>query len=151
MSVKPSLVRTAARDAGSPVLVDITPFNAGWGWSGLRVLELGAGDAVSIETQGNEMLVLPLSGAATVHCGAEDAELSGRASVFDAVTDFAYIGRDRVFMLSSEEGGRFALPAARAGRGLPFRYVAAADVSVEIRAPVRSTTSAHPTRSRPTD
>lgn len=133
MSTHDSFVRRADRQAGGQVLVDITPFNAGWGWTGLRVFELGPGDAVSIESQGNEMLVLPLSGSAEVQCGPDEALLAGRSSVFAAVTDFAYVGRDRVFMVSSELGGRFALPAARAGRELPFRYVPAADVSVELR------------------
>jgi 5-deoxy-glucuronate isomerase len=128
-----NVVRSSAGAPGSPVIVDITPFNAGWGWSGLRVFELGPGDAVSIESQGNEMLVLPLAGAATVQCGAEEVALAGRTSVFDAVSDFAYIGRDRAFMVSSDGGGRFALPAARAGRELPFRHVPASEVSVELR------------------
>lgn len=126
-------VRRVDRESGSPVLVDITPFNAGWGWSGLRVFELEPGGAVSIESQGNEMLVLPLTGSASVQCGSEEVHLQGRASVFDAVSDFAYVGRDRVFLVSSDAGGRFALPAARAARELPFRYVPASEVSVELR------------------
>jgi 5-deoxy-glucuronate isomerase len=116
-----------------PLRVDVTPHNAGWGWSGLRVIELDAGESVSIESQGNELLVLPLVGAAHVLCGKEEYALDGRTGVFDAVTDFVYVGRDRVALIASETGGRFALPAARAGRALPFRYVAAADVSVELR------------------
>jgi 5-deoxy-glucuronate isomerase len=124
-------VRRANSDG--PVFVDVTPHNAGWGWSGLRVIELGPGDAMSLESQGNEMLVLPLSGSFVVHCGPDEHELIGRESVFTGVTDFAYIGRDRAAMVSSEDGGRFALPASRAGRSLPFRYVPASEVLVELR------------------
>ena len=131
MTDERSLVRRA--EAAGPVLVDVTPYNAGWGWTGLRVLELAAGQTVSLETQGNEVLVLPLSGSAVVRCGDDEAELQGRASVFTAVSDFAYAGRDREVQITSASGGRFALPAARAGRSLPFRYVAAADVNVELR------------------
>jgi 5-deoxy-glucuronate isomerase len=53
--------------------------------------------------------------------------------VFGGVTDFAYVPRDCRVMVSTVDGGRFALPSARAGRRLPFRYVAAADVAVELR------------------
>ena len=53
--------------------------------------------------------------------------------MFSAVTDFAYIGRERVGVISSVEGGRFAIPAARSSRQLPFRYGPAADVPVEMR------------------
>ncbi len=133
MSSSQDFVRRAGATADGPVRVNITPHNAGWGWSGLRVLELAPGEAVTVESQGNEMLVLPLSGSATVHCGAEEAFLTGRPSVFEGVSDFAYVGRDRAALISSESGGRFALPAARAGRELPFRYVPATEVSVELR------------------
>ena len=91
MSDQGSFVRRVDRESGTPVLVDITPFNAGWGWSGLRVFELEPGGAVSIESQGNEMLVLPLAGSASVQCGSEEVHLQGRTSVFDAVSDFAYV------------------------------------------------------------
>ena len=126
-------VRRADAESTHPVKVDVTPHNAAWTWSGLRVVELGPGDALSFDTQANEMIVLPLSGSFVVHCGAEEALLQGRASVFQAVTDFAYIGAGRAAMVSSDDGGRFALPTARAGRELPFRYVPASEVSVELR------------------
>jgi len=126
-------VRRADRTPGPGVKVDITPTNAEWGWSGLRVVDLGPGESVSVETQGDEILVLPLSGSFTVQCGPERFELTGRASVFSAVTDFAYVGRDRVAVVASDGGGRFAMPAARANRQLPFRYAPAGDVPVEMR------------------
>ena len=126
-------VRRGDATSTHPVKVDVTPHNAGWTWSGLRVVELGPGDALSFDTQANEMIVLPLAGSFVVHCGAEEAVLQGRRSVFSAVTDFAYIGAGRAAMVSSDDGGRFALPTARAGRELPFRHVPASEVSVELR------------------
>ena len=116
-----------------PVRVDVTPANAGWGWTGLRVIDVAAGETIDIRTQGDELLVLPLAGSADVRSGADDAHLIGRESVFSAVSDFVYVGRDRDAQISSTHGARIALPAARADRSLPFRYVAAADVSVELR------------------
>jgi 5-deoxy-glucuronate isomerase len=53
--------------------------------------------------------------------------------VFSQVSDFAYVPRDATVTITSAGGGRFALPAARAGRRLPPRYAPAAGVPVELR------------------
>ncbi len=135
---------TAARDtralhlpAGSAGVGDyaleITPESAGWSHSGLRVLDLAAGQAHTLATGEDEVVVVPLSGALVVRCGSETLTLAGRASVFAGPTDFAYLPREAVAELASEGGGRFALCSARADRALPVRYGPAADVPVELR------------------
>jgi 5-deoxy-glucuronate isomerase len=111
----------------------ITPESAGWGFSGLRVVELAVGARLSFTTGDEEMIVLPLSGGCDVTCDDERVTLTGRRSVFTRVTDFAYLPRDAAVTLRAAGGGRFALPAARADRRLPFRYGAAQDVPVELR------------------
>jgi 5-deoxy-glucuronate isomerase len=137
-------VSTAARDtralhlpAGSAGAGDyalqVTPESAGWNHSGLRVLELAAGQAHTLSTGGDEVVVVPLSGALVVRCQGERLTLAGRASVFAGPTDFAYLPRDAVAELASEGGGRFALCSARADHALPVRYGPAADVPVELR------------------
>jgi 5-deoxy-glucuronate isomerase len=119
--------------AGEPYELVVTPGNAGWTYSGLRVLSLAPGETATIETGPDEMLVLPLSGGCTAMCGGEEFELTGRRSVFSRVTDFAYVPRDSTVTVSSPGGGRFALPSARAVRKLTFRYGPAEDVPVELR------------------
>ncbi len=113
----------------------VTPEEAGWGYSGLRILSLPAGGSWRGGTGEDEILVLPLSGACTVDAGggAHRAELAGRASVFAGVTDYAYVPRESELALSTRDGGRFALCTARAERRFPFRYVPAEDVPVELR------------------
>jgi 5-deoxy-glucuronate isomerase len=111
----------------------ITPETAGWGYSGLRILELPVGARATFHTGEDEVLVLPLSGGCDVTCDDERVTLTGRASVFSRVSDFAYVPRDATVTLRAPGGGRFALPAARADRRLPFRYGAAEDVAVELR------------------
>ncbi len=113
--------------------LEITPESAGWGHSGLRVLELAAGQAHTLSTGEDEVVVVPLSGGLVVRCRSETLTLAGRASVFAGPTDFAYLPREAVAELSSEGGGRFALCSARAGRALPVRYGPAAEVPVEMR------------------
>jgi len=111
----------------------VTPETAGWGWSGLRVLELAPGEHMTFGTGEDELLVLPLAGGCQVSCEGELLELAGRESVFTGVTDFAYVPREATVDVTSAGGGRFALPAARATRRLPVRYGSAQNVSVELR------------------
>jgi 5-deoxy-glucuronate isomerase len=111
----------------------VTPERAGWAYSGLRVLDLRAGGAHTWATGDDELLVLPLSGSATVTCDGESFELQGRRDVFSRVSDFAYAPRDATVTVISASGGRFAVPSARCTRHLPPRYGAAADVPVELR------------------
>jgi len=113
--------------------VDLDQKQAGWAWTSLRVLHLRPGESDSIATGPQEMLVLPLAGSATVSCDGERLDLAGRTSVFDGVTDFAYLPRSATAEISSTGGGRFALPGALADRDLPVRYGPADGVPVELR------------------
>ncbi|HET8718623.1 MAG TPA: 5-deoxy-glucuronate isomerase [Nocardioidaceae bacterium] len=117
----------------APWALSIAPEDAGWEFSGLRVLQLPPGGSATFETGEAEALVLPLSGACTVTCDGERFALSGRESVFTGVTDFAYVPRDAEVTVSSEEGGRFAVPSARCERRLTARYGPAESVPVELR------------------
>jgi 5-deoxy-glucuronate isomerase len=111
----------------------ITPEDAGWGFSGLRVLELGPGGARALDTGEDELVVLPFEGSCTVVVDGERFALEGRDGVFSAVTDVVYVPRDARVEIASESGGRFALPSARASRRLEPAHVAADEVAVELR------------------
>ena len=126
------LLRTGTTAADGFALV-VTPESAGWRHSGLRVLELAAGGSSSFATGPDEVLVLPLAGGATVEVDGERFELTGRPDVFSGVTDFAYAPREATVRVTTERGGRFAVPAARAARRLPARYAPASGVPVELR------------------
>ena len=111
----------------------VTPESAGWGYSSLRVLTLQPGQSVEFGTADHEMILLPISGGASVQVDAEEFTLAGRAGVFDGVTDFAYLPIDSTVQVESVAGGVFALPGAKATRRLPFRYGPASGVPVELR------------------
>jgi 5-deoxy-glucuronate isomerase len=127
------LHRPAASAAAAPWACTIGPDDAGWAYSGLRVLELPAGQAHSFDTGANEALVVPLAGSCTVRCAGEQVELAGRPGVFAGPTDFAYLPPGAPVTVATVDGGRFAVPSARAERRFPFRYGAAAGVPVELR------------------
>ena len=122
---------------GRPVVV--TPDSAGWRFAGLRVLQLNPGSAQTLPTGGAEMFVLPLAGSLSVSVATTAGhaemsfELAGRGSVFTAVTDFAYVGRDSVLTLLSAAGAQVALPSAHCANRLPAAYGAASGVPVEVR------------------
>ncbi|MGZ5420585.1 MAG: 5-deoxy-glucuronate isomerase [Aeromicrobium sp.] len=116
-----------------PFTVDISAKSAGLGFCGLRILELGPGEARSFDTDDSEMLVLSLAGSAQVDVDGESFGLIGRASVFSGVSDVVYVPRDGHCIVSSEQGGRFALPSARCDAKLPAAYLPASDVPIELR------------------
>ncbi|WP_024803408.1 5-deoxy-glucuronate isomerase [Nocardia sp. BMG51109] len=122
-----------ARSSRPPYVVALTQESAGWDHCSLHVVELAAGQTYRSNSGLDELVIVPLSGSATVAGGAESCELSGRHSVFDGPTDFAYVGRDSSLAITSTAGGRFAVGGARAERKLPFRRVPAANVAVELR------------------
>ncbi|AFA74485.1 putative 5-deoxy-glucuronate isomerase [Gordonia polyisoprenivorans VH2] len=122
-----------AGSATAPLSVDVTPESAGWSESSLWVAQLGPGDSITRSSGPNEIIVIPLSGSAVVACDGRQFELEGRQGVFDGPSDFAYVGRDSEFTVTSADGGRFALCGARASTTLPFRYGPRAGVPVELR------------------
>lgn len=118
----------------------LTPERAGWSYAGLHVLRLEPGGMRTVHTGAAEMFVLPLSGGLTMEVaqsGTVDPGvrygLAGRSSVFDRVTDFAYVGRDSSVTMVSAHGAEVALPSARCENRRPPMYGPAEDVPVEVR------------------
>ncbi len=123
-------------------VVELTPEDAGWTWTGLTVVDVPAGETRTVRTGAGEAFVLPLAGSLTVAVTSAQGdplatyELTGRTSVFTAVSDFAYVGRDSSVSLSSatgSTGAQVALPSARCTQVLPPAYGAADEVPVEVR------------------
>jgi 5-deoxy-glucuronate isomerase len=114
-------------------MLAVSPERAGWAYSGLRILQLGPGGTHTWPTGEDEILVLPLSGSASVTCDTQTFDLAGRHDVFSRVSDFCYVPREATVTVTSQGGGVFALPSARCTRRLPARYGAAGNVPVELR------------------
>jgi 5-deoxy-glucuronate isomerase len=123
----------AGSASSGPYALDIDPRRAGWGYSSLRVLELEPGGTHEFAAGESEWIVLPLSGGCTVEAEDRTFRLHGRPSVFEGVSDFAYVPRDADVRITSTGGGRFALTGARCTRRLPARYGPASGVPVELR------------------
>lgn len=119
--------------AAEPWVLEIASGQPAWHHTSLRVIELPPGGAHSWDTGEEEAVVLPLAGATTVRCAGETYELTGRQSVFDRVSDLAYVPRDTTVSLFSIRGGRFAVAGARCERRLPPSYLPAGRIPVEVR------------------
>lgn len=115
------------------VVLDVTPADAGWSFASMRVVEVRPAGRYEFATGDSEWIALPLSGSFEVACDGSSLDLVGRPSVFERVTDFAYLPRLSTVAISSEAGGRVALLGAKSEVTMPFRYGRAEDVPVEVR------------------
>jgi 5-deoxy-glucuronate isomerase len=123
---------TAPGGPGEPVAIG--PGDAGWRYAGLRVRTLAADERCEFTTGATEMAVLPLSGSLRIEVESRRFDLQGRASVFDRVTDWAYLPLDAEVRLTGTAGpAEVALPSAVASRRFDPAYGPAEEVSIEIR------------------
>ncbi len=129
----PLLHRRAGTLANGPWAIELSQSEAGWSWASLRVLSLGPGASHTFTTGDEEVLVMPLSGSCTLSSGGVGHVLRGRSSVFAGLTDFAYVPGGSTVQVTSEQGGRFAVPGTKAEVPLPLRYQPADQVPVEYR------------------
>jgi 5-deoxy-glucuronate isomerase len=125
--------RPAGSLAAPPWTLALAPEDAGWTYAGLRVASLEPGQAVTLTTGSDEVVVLPLSGTFEVTCDRDAVSLEGRPSVFAGPTDLAYVPPGVELTITSRLGGRLAVPSARAEAHFPFRRIAAANVPIESR------------------
>ena len=125
------------RPAGSAAVegepVHLTPSDAGWSFSGLRVLTLPPGDRRVVRLDGVEACALPLAGSCDVEVRGDTHRLEGRADVFSRVSDFVYLPAGSEVAISSQPGCELALPNAPATRALDPAYVPARAIAVEVR------------------
>ena len=113
--------------------VHVTPENAGWEYSGMRVFTLVAGRPVHVTLDGEEGVIVPLSAQnITVTIDEERFTLAGRIGVFDSVSDWIYAPVGSTVTLEAESG-EIAVCTAKATEAHPVVHVRAEDVPVEVR------------------
>ena len=134
---------TWLRPAGSLRTEDadvlVTPENAEWAYSGLRVCTLGPQSSVTFTLDGEEAVIVPLSARdITVTVDGEGHVLAGRDGVFAAVSDWMYVPLGSTVTISGSSG-EVAVCTARATQRFPLTCTRAADVPVEVRGGGRAT------------
>lgn len=127
------LFRPLGSDSRDRDPVRITREDAGWEYCGLHVLDLAPGESKTLELDGVEAAVVPISGDCEVDLNTDTFELIGRASVFSGIPDVGYVSTGSRLTINTGGGGRFAVTTARAEETRPSFKVEASDISVEIR------------------
>ncbi|MEO0493586.1 MAG: 5-deoxy-glucuronate isomerase [Actinomycetota bacterium] len=113
--------------------VSLTSAQAGWTYTGLDVIELGAGSPRTFDTGDREVMILPLSATdVTVGVGDETFVLDGRETVFARVSDFLYIGRDSQFEISGASG-EVAIASSHCDEALLPKYGPTDGIGIEVR------------------
>lgn len=127
-----------ARDGWESVVDGDLP---GWAHTGIRVAQLRGG-ALALPAGDVERIVIPLAGGVTVELDDGDpVTLTGRVSVFDGPTDVLYVGAGTGFTVRGT--ARLAIAEAPTAEVKPTRYIAAAQVPVEVRGAGRDTRQVH--------
>lgn len=125
------LLIPASDRGGGPV--EVFPASAGWRYTGLRVVELAAGEARIFPTGTAEFAVLPLRGGCRVEVEGGRFDLVGREGVFERVSDFAYVPIDSEMRLTATRPCEIALCSAEATRRIDPYYGPADEVRIEVR------------------
>lgn len=111
----------------------ITPEEAGWTYSGLRVYTLSPDRPASFSLAGEEGVIVPLSARdVTVEVDGTSLTLTGRVGVFSAVSDWVYVPVGSRVRLSGSSG-EVAVCTARATEVHPIVHRRAEEVPVEVR------------------
>jgi len=114
--------------------VFVAPEDAGWGFSGVRLAELRADAGLTVSLARDEALLVPFEGAFRVDIeGGGSYLLAGRPDVFSGPTDVLYLPRGSTATIIAVDGGRIAMPTARAEQIHPVQHIPASDIPVFVR------------------
>jgi 5-deoxy-glucuronate isomerase len=115
--------------------VAVRPGIDAWENTGLLIAMLQDGERCTISTGPDEYIVLPLSGGGDLdlNCGDLNVRLGGRANVFAAAADCAYVPRNRVVTVTASGDVKVAFCFARAKGDIAPSVLRAADIPVELR------------------
>jgi 5-deoxy-glucuronate isomerase len=127
------LLRSHDLGSGSGTLIEIDVERAGWEFTGLTVVKLGAGERWALETGADEVALVPLGGRCIVAAEGQTWTIGERTSPFSGQPWALYLPRDSTLEVTAETALELAVCAARATRRLAPKLVTPDDVAVEIR------------------
>ena len=117
----------------SGALIEVDVARAGWEFTGLTVMKLGAGERWSRETGPDEVALVPLGGRCTVVADGQTWTIGERENPFAGQPWAVYLPRDSAYEVTAETPLELAVCAARAERRLAPKLITPHDVKVEIR------------------
>jgi len=119
-------------DITNPNRIEITPEIAGWKYLSFRVVALAGGNSLDLNTNGNEVILVPLSGLG-VCSFAKGNHPFERSSVFAGPTDIFYLPPRTQFTIKATEPVELAIGGAPAEGRLPARVIQCSEIPVAVR------------------
>ena len=107
----------------------VTPADGGWSYLSFRVLRVDG--STTLDTADEEVVIVPLSGAAVVRADGVTAGISRHANVFESRPRSLYLPRDTDTEI--EGHAELAFCGARAERRREIRAIPPEDVEIEVR------------------
>ena len=119
-------------DSNAAITLNVTPASAGWRYLSFQVLALPAGGTHTRLTAGEEVALVPLSGAATVIAGGQRFALA-RESVFAGRPHVLYVPPGHTLEIETQNGFECALGGAPAEGRCPLRLFRPEEMRAELR------------------
>ena len=108
------LLKSRDLSGASGALIEVDVARAGWEFTGLTVMKLGAGERWSRETGPDEVALVPLGGRCTVVAEDQTWTIGERGNPFAGQPWAVYLPRDSAFEVTAETPLELAVCAARA-------------------------------------
>jgi 5-deoxy-glucuronate isomerase len=135
LTTTPKLFHRAGELEAGGFDLSVAPQDAGWDFSGLKVLSLAPGEARTLATGRSEFAILPLEGGPCVVevDGGHRFDLPARRDVFSSPSGFVYVPIDSAAKLTATDQVELAICTAQTTRRIDPYGVPAAAISVEVR------------------
>ena len=114
-------------------VVRVTPESAGWEYVGFEVLRLEAGKSVGRATGGEEVCLVPISGACSVSSDLGEWTIGGREGPFDGPPHALYLPPGTDYGVEASTELELAVCSAPAESGVEPFVVGPEDIEVERR------------------
>ena len=114
-------------------VVKVTPKFAGWEYVGFEVLRLAAGETVERGTDGEEVCLVPISGACSISAASEEWEIGGRKDPFDGPPHALYLPPGTDYRIEAAGELELAVCSAPAESGVEPFVVRPEEIEVEVR------------------
>ncbi len=115
-----------------PVTMEVTPESAGWEYLSFAVVRLGDGETHETRRDGEEVAIVPLSGAVTVTAAGATHRIE-RDSVFASMPSVFYAPPGTEIVVTADGDAEFAIGSAPAEGKYPVRVFAPAEMKSEVR------------------
>jgi 5-deoxy-glucuronate isomerase len=127
------IVKSREVPDGEGSVVRVTPETVGWEYVGFEVIKLADGEVVQRRTGGQEICLVPVSGACSVYSGSERWPIGGRKSPFGGPPHALYLPPGTDYRVEATTGLELAICSAPAERGVEPFEVRPQEVEVEVR------------------